>query len=308
MFLKDKKQSNFQRYIDASNDLSNKELKWGDWYVRHKQLLGQIGTGALILFALIFNVYALFGWGNYLFFGLVEDNELAKQAVASTQNYYRIQPLYKAIPLQIDDVTVFSPGPGRHDFVARVTNPNKQFMATVSYEFSFDGGKTEVKQTTLLPQEQRPVGILGHETKGFPTNARLQVVSVDWDRVNPHVIKDIEDYVDQRVQFVFSDFEFIKKSAADNIPSNMIQFDIENNSTFSYWSPMFYIELLQGSQVVGITQITIDKFLAREKRSVDLRNTLDSLSVSDIRLYPVVNIFDQNEFMDVLVTPAKTGN
>ena len=69
---------------------------------------------------------------------------------------------------------------------------------------------------------------------------------------------------------------------------------------------MFYIELLDGaSRVVGITQTTVNKFVGGETRKIDLRSTIDGLSVSDIRIYPVINIFDPSSFMKTRVPDVK---
>ena len=60
---------NVDRYVDPTGEYTTKQLRLSEWYVRNRQLLGQIGTGALILFAVGFNLYGLFAWGNYLVFG-----------------------------------------------------------------------------------------------------------------------------------------------------------------------------------------------------------------------------------------------
>ena len=293
-----KKPININRYEDPTGELTTGQLKFSEWYVRHRQLINQILTGTLIVFAVGFNVYGLIGWGNYLVFGLSEDIEMEKQVTATFQNYNRVKPLYQAESLQTDAVEVYSPSARRYDLRANITNPNRRYLAQIEYKFTYDNGETDVLRATILPGETQPVTAFGIELEeGILTNARFDLVDLMWRRINPHVIFDPVAYIEPRKQFVVKNFSFTPQSLADNIPSNVISFDIENRSVYSYWDVDLVIELLNGSQVVGLMKTRADEFSAGETRQIINRNTTEGLGVSDIRVYPIDNVFDRTEFL-----------
>ena len=299
----DKKSNiNIDRYEDPTGEFTTKELRASEWYVRHRVLLGKLGTGSLVAICVLLNGYALLAWGNYLFFGLVEDAAMESQVVASVQNYNRIKPLYQAQAFQVNEVNSFALGSDRYDFVANITNPNKRFLGELTYSFQYSGGKTEPRTTIMLPGRTRPVAERGVESSGLPAGIQFIIEDIKWKKINPHVVFDPEAYIDERLKFEFSNFDFVQKSAAADRPSNQMRFDIRNKSSYSFWQPTIYIELLNGTQTVGLMTTIIDKFLSGETRTVDLRNTTENLVVTDIRVHPYVNVFVLDEFMKVRVT------
>ncbi len=289
---------NVDRYVDPTGEYTTKQLRLSEWYVRNRQLLGQIGTGALILFAVGFNLYGLFAWGNYLVFGITEDLAMEQQVVGTFQNYNRTKPLYQAQALEIQEIDVFVPANNRFDFVANVTNPNQRYTAEVTYKYTFDGGETDEALVKLLPGENRPLSIIGFDREeGFPTNVRFELVYIRWNRISPHYVFNPVSYVAERLNFSLEKVSFTASSVADNIPSNKITFDVSNNSVYGYKYIDLYIELKNGTQTVGIMKTVLEEFGPGETHSVDIRNTTQGLSVGSINIYPVVDVFDKTQFL-----------
>ncbi|MBT3949426.1 hypothetical protein HOF40_05065 [Candidatus Parcubacteria bacterium] len=79
----------------------------------------------------------------------------------------------------------------------------------------------------------------------------------------------------------------------------MIEFDILNNTAYNYWEPTFYIELIKGSRTAGIIYFVSSEFKSQEERHVDLRSYIKNLEVSNIKVWPVVNVFDNSQYMSV---------
>lgn len=290
------------KYTDTQGNFSSKELRASEWYVRHRVMLGKIGTGILVAFCIIFNLYALIAWGDYLFFGMIGDAQMEQQVVSSIQNYSRIRPLYQARSLEVSNISSYDLPDNRYNFSARVTNPNTRFIGEITYIFEHSIGETEPQTVIILPGTTMPVSTFGVVISTRPRDVKLTIQKIAWRRINPHVIFDTSSYMEERLKFDFTDFQFIPQSVANNTLSNRITFDIRNKSSYSFWGPTLYVELLNGTQIVGIMQTRVQELIAGETRQVDLRNTLQGLDVTDIKVYPLINVFDEHEFMKAQVT------
>jgi len=291
--LKDKS----SEYIDTTGQLSGAQLKFGKWYLEHKILLRRIGVGLLFVWSVAAIGFSIFQFGSYLLFGYQQDQEtlLVGQA-AEFQNYEQIKDFYKAQEITSTDTRVFGGADGMYDFVAAVVNSNKRWIATLDYHFVYEGGETEILKTTLMPGDKRPVAAFGHKSKRYPVGVRFVIDRVFWQSVNPHEIFDVESYIKSRSMFSADNIVF-KAPSSEGIPVPSAKFDLYNESAYSYWLPVFYVQLLNGNQTVGYIFLSIDQFRSGEKKQIDLRYFGDNLTVTDVRLIPVINFFDGQTYM-----------
>lgn len=286
------------RYEDPTGEFPNRELKMAEWYLRHKLLMQKIGTGLLVAWCVITIGYSLIAWGNYLIFGYVEDRDMAIRQAMEIEDYENIQALYGAADLKVSQVDVFRPAENKYDFVVEVTNPNERWLAHLSYKCVYSGGETELFQTTLLPGAKRPVIVFGHESDTYPTNVKFVIEAVDWESIDPHVVFDVEQYMAERLIFTIGNFSFTKASTAADIPSHIVEFDLYNDSAYSYWEPEFYIELLRNNSLVGVMYLLAEQFGSAEMRHIDLRSVAEQLDVDDVRITPIINVFDEDVFIE----------
>lgn len=286
------------RYRGTMGEMSNAELAASGWYVRHRALLRRIGLWVLGLTGGGFLAFGLFQWGAYLLFGYSGDQAFFARQVQTFPNYAAIQPLYAARDLQVVRPDVFASAPGRYDFVANVTNHNERWVAIVTYQFAHSRGETDRMETILLPMASRPVVALGTEASGFPTNARLVIVDIDWVHINAHAIPDVAAYVEERLAFDYENVSFDAASASEGTVAHRLTFDLINNTAYSYWQPLLYVELFDGNRRVGVLPLVLDTFRSGDVRTVDLRSLAEQLRVDDIVLHPVINVFDSREFME----------
>lgn len=265
------------------------QLFWSEWYLRHKLLLERIGTVSLAVVAFGFLGYSLLAWGSYLFFGYAEDQRLLQEQLQTTPNYEDLQALYAAENIEVTSPRVFRSSPGLYDFAATAVNPNPRHVAYFRYRFVFPGGETPVAETFLLPGERRPIAVFGIALAPPPSAVRLEFVEETYLRIDPHRISDVAGYMSERLRFRAENLQL-------SDPSRVI-FDLMNDSAYSYWQPVFYLELLSGGQTAGISFLRVDQFRAGEVRPIDLRLFGDIRGITDIRLSPVLNIFDPSAFM-----------
>ncbi|MBI5728162.1 MAG: hypothetical protein HY984_00215 [Candidatus Magasanikbacteria bacterium] len=297
MFSVKKKSNQWSRYVDPTGELTTGELRAGEWYVRHKVLLARFGKAFLIFLAVVFWVYSLWGWAAYFFFGLTADTRMLERQTRELANYSALQSGYAAADIKISSVAVFESAPGRYDFVADMTNPNSRWLAHVRYQFLFQNGQTAEQESVLLPSANRPVVTFGTKLPDYPVGARLDIIGIIWQKISPHEVLDVRPYLATRLNFAVDKVVFVGSQEVGGAPVPSSRFELTNRSAYSYWSPTFYAELLQQGQRVGIQVFSLDRFRSGETRTVELRSFANNLAVTDIRIIPVIDVFDPAVFI-----------
>lgn len=294
-FLNKKQPDRFSRYVDPTGELPNRELKFAEFFVRYKQFLKNI----LIIILLVWTAgsvgFSLYSFGDYLFFGYSEDISMYQELI-DAPNYTGTRERSKPVNLQIRGADTFVSAEGSYDFVARVLNPNFYWLAQLSYTFVYDNGSTGAGEAILLPGEERPVGILGYKSDFFPTNLRFNINDIKWRRIDRHIIEDPREFIDNRLIFSADNVEFVRQGT-EGLDSHQLKFDITNESAYSYKDPVFYVGLKGGGILQGYTYVVLDSIRTGEMVSVDTRLLANNLSVSEIELYPAINVFDSSVYI-----------
>ncbi len=292
-----KTKNNFSRYEDPTGEFSNRELKMGEWYVLHKLKLRRIFLLILITWSVVSVVGSLFYWGYYLMIGYNLDQQMANLQAIQVPNYVAMHQMYGAKELQISNVEVYQSASKQYDLVAQMKNPNDRWIAILTYKFSYSGKDSDTQTTVIMPMASRPLIIFGQYSDYYPTPVSLQIVQIKWLKVNPHSLVDVASFVKEKTNFEIVNFRFIPANSFYNVPQNDIKFEITNNSPYSYWHIDFYVELLNEGSVVGYAYVPVEKLMTKEVRQVEKAVLVDNIYVSDIKVYPVVNVFDSDSYI-----------
>lgn len=281
------------KYEDPTKEFTSQELKWGFWYVKHKSLLYRILVGSLIGIDAIFVIFGLWQWGSYLL-GL-PDYQRLQRSMSVSINYTGIHPRYSAQPIQAVNTQIFYSRENKYDAVAELINPNNRFLAKFDYYFVINGEKTPPQKTFLLPGESRLVAYLGIKD-GAASAPVIVLENLAYQRISAHKITDTSNWQAYRLNFQVSDFVFLKSLAQAGQNTDAIQFKLTNASPYSYVAPDFYVALLQNGQMVGILPLHLDSINSLETKNIDLRNFAAGLSVTEITLYPIINVYDEGVY------------
>lgn len=282
------------RYIDPTGELGNRAFRLGEWYVRHKILLAKMFVAILIVWSAGSLGWSLFKWGEYLFVGLEQDKELARE-LARSINYTRLRPVYAPQELQAGEARVFQSGGGVYTLAAVVLNPNRRHLAVVRYRFAFEGGQTDVEEAFILPGQERILPIFGAKGDVFPAGIRLQIAETRWRRIDPHQIPDPAAFMAKRLDIGVENFSYTQAGAEAPAPS--ATFTVVNRTPYGFWQAEFLAELLLGDGLVDLAAVTLDNFRPGESRPVDIRLFGGAFGVSDVRLIPTMNVFDQSVYL-----------
>lgn len=291
--VKESKNS-FSTYTEASGGLSNRELKLGEWWIRHKIGLERALIIFLIIVCSVFWLYSLWGWGYYLVFGLQQDQRNAAIQTVEFFNFENTRYITAPVPLDVQRVSIYQSGPGTYDILGFATNQNMRFAAEATFVVVGPDGKEWRSTSVVLPGQTSVVGVFGLQSSSYPSASQLVIDGVNWTNADAHDIPNVESFMAARMQFDIADFAFTP-GAPDSFPT--IAFSLNNPSAYSYWSAPFYLELLRGGSTVGVLSFTEQMLRSGDTRSNTLRYFGDAAIIDSVRLYPNINIFDDSVYI-----------
>ncbi len=287
-------QSNFAKYKDPTGEFTAQELKWGFLYVKNKALFYKIMVIFLLSLDAAFIIFGLWRWGSY-FLGW-QDFQRVQSSLSASVNYLGIHPRYSAQPVQVVNTQIFSSRENTYDAVAELINPNDRFLVNFDYYFVVNGEKTPVQKTFLLPGEIRPVAYLGIKD-GVDSAPVIVLENSKYERISEHKVTDTRSWQEYRLNFQVSDFIFLKSLAQAGQNTDAVQFKLTNASPYNFVGPNFYAVLLQNGQMAGILPLHLDSINSLETKNIDLRNFAAGLSISEIALYPIINVYDEGVYL-----------
>ena len=163
----------------------------------------------------------------------------------------------------------------------------------------FDGGETGSKVVSIDPGAKIPLTLYGFQSASYPAGAKLVVEDTRWRKIDAHVIPDIKGYMATRNNFGVENVVIEHNPAGGPVPPR-ITFDIQNNTAYSYYEGRFTLALLSGGTVEAIVPLSIKGFRAGQSFPLDIRPAFDISGVDDIEVFPLMDVFDNSEFLPAL--------
>ncbi len=287
---------NYKAYTPAEGELTNRQLAFATWYVKHRENLRNLLVAGLVVFdAVLFGISAAL-WLTYLFVEVPRDNLSRLQEQRLVQDYTLLQPRYGARDVQVQGANVLRAGPELFDFYAEVTNPNEDWIGTVRYRFEHSGGQTSEETAVLMPRQFSVLTAQGHQHRVFPSRSRLVILDTTWKRVSSPAIPDPVAFAEERLQFVAKDLGFIRANLSDS-PGDRVSFTVENNSLYSFWEADFVAVFFNRGSVAAIRPLRIEQFLAESEQEVSFTLLNFGETITDVEVVPVMNLFDSDLYL-----------
>lgn len=281
------------------DNLSERQLKIGYWYVTHKNTLKRIGIILLIILDIIFLGYGIYGFTKLFYIEqagydkMIMDLTKENQA-AITHAYFEKN---KPENIIIGNVSIINAGQNKYDLAVKVKNPNSIWLIeSLDYYFIYDGVQTGVKKSFIFTNEEKYLIFLALSSPNRITNAMVVISNVKWKRD-----KNFADFYKNRVMFTISNIDYKRQDELNGSSKNSVSqayFTAINNSAYNYWQVGFAVLLKRGMDVVGINYIYLDQFKSGDEKNVTV-SWFEALpmSVNKVEIVPEVNILDEGIYM-----------
>ncbi len=286
----------FTRYTDPTSEFTTSEFKWGFWFARNRVLLYRVAVGVLIGLSVIFWLFVLVKGASLALYSLESGSKLDRD-LSYFYDYTVFHPAYSPAPLLIAGTQILPGGVKKYDLIGEVTNPNSRFYISFDYYFVIDGTPTPAKHSFLLPGETRMVTYLGFDQSDYPSGGELVISNWQWRRISNHDIVDVATWQAERLNFKVSDFSFLRSGGPEGAAANIIKFNLSNASSYSFADTNFQVGLYQGDSLVGILSLNLPRFKSGETRAVDLRSFVVGLNVTDVKVLPLIDIYNNSVYL-----------
>jgi len=268
-----------------STPFTNRQLKWSYWYVTHRLLIRKWITIILAIIAFLFWLFV--GW-QMVFYAIEyqpEDLAVRKMIAGASTSLDTIEG-HRPVPAQFSDITRLDGGVGRYDYYIKATNTNLDWLVTFDYQFVASGDQTQVKKGFILPGETKVIMDLGIESQ----TVQVRISNQKWER-----IRGFSQIADDRFRPHIADEDFTAGALTGD--PHRVNFNIKNESGFSYWEFGIQVFLLSRGEIVSANYIALDKFEAGETAPVELHWNHVLPIISGLQIIPEVNFLDDNNIM-----------
>jgi hypothetical protein len=245
-------------------NISEKQLKFGYWFVTHKILLRNIFT--IFLFAV--NA-VLWGYVLYSFYyTFVQNfngyNQLKADLVSDRfTNLQSVLAVTKPKAIQVESIDTLPSVDNKLDIVALVKNPNQSWAGKFKYNFTINSGRTETRNGFIFPGQEKFLYDLDVDAVEV---SNISITDVVWSRENNY-----QQIAATRDQFHFSDLKYIPAGTEDSVKVNRAAFVVTNDSNFNFYKPSFLVILRRAGQIVGFNNIILESFYSGKSINAESR-------------------------------------
>ncbi|MBI4434871.1 hypothetical protein HY635_03615 [Candidatus Uhrbacteria bacterium] len=299
--------------LGGQNQVSERQLSWGLWFVAHRESLKKVGYGLLIAVAVVSWGYTLWGLTDHFLLRGLDLQRAIQRDLATRQNpRAAIIQRQRPKPLEIAEVYLIPNGGSSFDAAARIVNPNPRWLATIEYQLEVPGAPLDPMRTVLLPGRDRWLVRLNAESKANPSTAVLKLNRTDWHRLSHLDVADPKRFMDERLNVEVMSAAFVPPreltfgtspvAAPAGIPPTTVSratFTAANRSAYGLRDLELSVLLRRSGGIIAVNRIVLNDLRAGEARAA-AATWFHSLGlVQSVEVIPYVNAFDLKVFIEL---------
>lgn len=280
----------------SSEELSERELKLGYWFVAHRHQLVKLGLASLILFSMLTYGYSIYKTVKFYAF---EYDAFQQTIQGASETYLNVAGIHEAnriLDLQVVSRQIIPASGGKIDIIARVSNPNTKWaLKSFTYRFALGTKVYDTQTTFLLPGQERFLMLLNVEGSASGT-PQLFIEEQKWRRVIQY-----EEWGPEHNKFTIANRQFSparQGELSEQLPISEASAQITNASAYNYVNVDVQFALYSGNRVVAVNLVPLKDFQSGQTRTAAVRWSQVLPPVSLVEIIPLVNTLDQGAYQD----------
>ncbi len=283
----------------VTHDYSIEKMEKGLWFLKNKEKLKTILIVTLILFNIFLWSFSVYNIGYYLFVGMKNDETMVMKLTNTNLPNNEYMQLIAPHGFKYDRIQVFH-NKEKYDLIVKIENINQKHLGVFTYCYeSSVNNVSKCFKNFILPGESKYL-FATLDKKDYSSDMKFVVNSIKWNKIYTKDIHNFDEFKKERMNFKFTNIEFINgednKDISEKINLASLKFNVENNTSFSYYSVLLKIFLYYNNSIVGVNSVVVNNFLSKTNEQINL--TWPSITkVTDVKIVPEINILDDKSFM-----------
>jgi len=271
------------------HDLPSKNIKFGLWFLSHKDQFKKAGILLLLLWCVVTVGYSIYGLTvHFLEIGPLQQSLAG--LITDNINLDKLRQSQTPKPLNISDASVVYTGNNRYDLYAEVENPNTNYaIDNLTFTFEGPGLTTEPATVYILPGQKIYLMSLGNVVNQHLTQAAVKISNLKW-----HRITTLANFPQLDIKL-----STININQSPDQLRSWIDFTATNNTVYNFREIKWLAVLYSGQQIVALNELTSNDFITGEARDITLSwfNQLPQISKAEV--IPMINLSDSNNFYKI---------
>jgi len=247
-------------------DLTDKQLRYAKWYLRHKNRIRNAFVLVLILLDVV--LIAIIVFQTFLYFNLKEEHLKNMQGLTKNRiDFLALREHFSPQPIVTDSLAVICPDStkSQYDFVITVFNPNPDWRVNIEYYFFANKKETSLEFGFINPGEKKYFFVLGEQMDSEISDVQFLISNISWRRVR----SPQKDFLSILKKLTIEDIS-LKYLQAENesVILPQIFFKAKNNSVYDFYETRFVIALERDLSLVGLNILSIDSWRANEEKNL----------------------------------------
>jgi hypothetical protein len=289
-----------ERYRDLEG-MTLSKLNLGLWWVQNRLLIFKIIKIILIIISAITWSLFIFIFGEYLLFGMNQDNKMIFEITNGPSVSPDIYAMVSAQDLRVKNVKKFNTLSGSYDFLAEIDNPNQKFATYFDYYFSVDGKEYGRRRGFIFPQETKYFFALSQEISPAPSSVEFRMDNFTWQRIDSRKYPDWETFKNERLRVNTANIKFTPARStvlSEKLDLNELKFDLINNSIFNYWEVNLKILLHSHGDIAGVNEYKVTNLKFGETRTIVISWPGHFGNIEDVTIIPEIDIIDKKNYLN----------
>lgn len=286
-----KENINLNKYDDREG-LTLRHMHFGLWLSENRRRL----TRGLIIFLIVASagmfIYSSYNYIFYFLHGREADKQISIDLSASLIDTAAYREASAPKNLDIGPVATFAVS-GTYDFLVALNNPNERHYS--NFKYCLFSGKEELVCGTsfILPSSQKNLIIPNISSDVRPTDVRIVITDLFWQRLNAHVIPSWADYKSERINIEVSGLKYNNSTTG----FHELSFKVKNLSAYSFLSVPLSIILYNGQTPSAVNIYNIENFYSGDEREVSLSWRAAGERVTRTEVTADINILNNDVFL-----------
>jgi len=268
-----------------THGLTNRQLKLSYWYITHKLTVRKWLAVLLAVLTALLWFYIIWQLAFFIKDYNANNSNLRQLLFGANIALPKVES-QKPQPPNISEIQVLGGENNLYDFIAQITNSNKNWLLTFDYKFADNNASSSARKGFVLPGEQKFLMDLGHAD----SQAKLEITNQVWQHLN-----NPQQVIDKRLRFEITDPVFHRMNQAGE-PSRAT-FTVQNASAYGYWEVGVPVFLYSSGNLVAVNYLTLSQLASGEKRPVEVYWNYPIGGVDEVQVIPEVNVFDEDNIM-----------